>query len=105
MAVRPFACLLAVRWRDGTPEGGTLRGRLARIGISADRLAGLRPSRAASVRSRLNWGSPVLAEVPGALSRLIWCTARGCTALPALPVAACPVTACRTASPSGWLRL
>src|SRR6266702_5734722 len=38
-AIGPFDRLLAVRWRDGTPERGTLRGRLARIGISAGRLA------------------------------------------------------------------
>ena len=33
-AVGPSACLLAVRWRDGTPEHGTLRGGLAWIGIA-----------------------------------------------------------------------
>lgn len=27
-------CFLLVRWRDGTPERGTLRGRLAWIGIA-----------------------------------------------------------------------
>src|SRR6266702_7699590 len=32
-AVGPFDRLLAVRWRDGTPERGTLRGGSADIGI------------------------------------------------------------------------
>jgi hypothetical protein len=34
-AVRLFDRLLAVRWWDGTPERGTLRGGLAWIGIAA----------------------------------------------------------------------
>jgi energy-coupling factor transporter ATP-binding protein EcfA2 len=39
-AVGPSACLLAVRWRDGTPERGTLRARLTWIGIAVGRRPG-----------------------------------------------------------------
>src|ERR1022692_56521 len=94
MAVRPSACLLAVRWRDGTPERGTLRGRLAWFGIAVgcwrDRLAiascQRQPRGAWSVRytgEQLGWRLTLVSTLPSLCGSpagwIVVARAPGCT--------------------------